>query len=178
MKRFVISLFLLLGLVLPSICLAKITTDAMCIGGISYGQSMDDVVAKYGDSIETIRINNPKGYKFVFSAGDGTTFLLRAKDGKVVDLCVYDKSNFRTPYGIAIGSSFQDVIRMYGNPDEVTDQPEYSFTRLSYYTDKNFFGPEETFYKSICGSLNFDITTDGIVKAILFEEKYEYQHDW
>jgi hypothetical protein len=114
MKNFAqkICLTLTLALLLfTSTCFAKITTDDLCIGGISFGQPISEVIAKYGEPEEKKSEYGTTLY-YIFSSPKGK-ILVHAYE-KVYGIHVKEGSRIATKAGIKLGATSDKVESVYG----------------------------------------------------------------
>ncbi len=97
------------------------------VGGITIGMSEEDVVRALGKPEETSAGGKPSE-RYVSYQSKGLSFLMR--DGNVATAFAYSgrKGGYetgefaafhgRTPEGISMGSTYQEVLRVYGKPTQ------------------------------------------------------------
>ena len=167
---FVFSVFMFVS----SVCFASITNADLEIGGIYYGQSMNEIVNKYGDSIRTI-VTPPVGKEFVFLVNDSEA-TIRPEDGKVIKVTISGNSKLDTLKGIKIGSTFKETIALYGEPTFITN---HSGTYcVAYLTPEIIINNSDVVYYH--GVLRFYISDDTVTN-ICFYREYKYKgfpSDW
>ena len=97
-------------LLFTSTCFAKITKDDLCIGGISFGQPISEVIAKYG---EPEKVSGRWGsFSYIFSGIKGS---IEVSGGDTVTWArVRGNSRYATKKGIRIGSTSDEVESAYG----------------------------------------------------------------
>ena len=98
-------------LLFTSTCFAKITTGDLCIGGISFGQPISEVIAKYGEPEEKKSEYGTTLY-YIFSSPKGK-ILVHAYE-KVYGIHVKEGSRIATKAGIKLGATSDKVESVYG----------------------------------------------------------------
>lgn len=100
-------------LLFTSTCFAKITTDDLCIGGISFGQPISEVIAKYGEPEK-----KPDGWGGFYNSFSGIRGEIRVSEGDTVTwVRVAGDSRYATKKGIRIGSTSDEVEAAYGTAE-------------------------------------------------------------
>lgn len=106
------------------ISLAAVPLDSAALGGITSGMTQEDVESIYGqaDVLLPYELDSREG-GYVSQIGYGKTVVIWMTGDSAfatpkVDLIVVSANNgFATPEGIHVGSTSQEVIRVYGQPD-------------------------------------------------------------
>ena len=101
--------------------------DLQC-GGISIGDSSNDVLHKLGQPSSMEKVSGIDIYKFPAMA------IRFSDDHKVSSILNNEGNNINTPRGIHIGSSLNDVIKTYGNNYEKMN-PLMSTVGYTYYIE-------------------------------------------
>ena len=97
-------------LLFTSTCFAKITTDDLCIGGISFGQPISEVIAKYGEPEKVS--GRWESFSYIFSGLKGS---IEVSGGDTVTWArIRGNSRYATKAGIRIGSTSDEVETAYG----------------------------------------------------------------
>ena len=173
-KNVVLFFIVCVIMLLNSFCFASIKDSDLEIGGLYYGQSMDEIVNKYGDSIRTV-ITPPVGKEFVFLINDSEA-TIRPEDGKVIKVTISGNSKLDTLKGIKIGSTFKETVATYGEPTSISN---YSGTYcVDYLTPEVIVNNSDVV--SYHGVLRFYMSDDTVTN-ICFYREYKYKgfpSDW
>ena len=110
MKKVLLALLLSLSVV--SVADAKVSEDRIAIGGIQAGQTPAQVVAVYGEPVS----RSGNDYWFYNKTGS-TSFEIRFVNNAVHHVRTSGNTGLATPDGIKVGSSKDDIINAYGQPD-------------------------------------------------------------
>ena len=131
-KKVFMSVLLLGILMLSGICYAEIKESDLNIGGIYCGQPIGDVIAKYGQPVEK-RPGAPKGMIYTFISNGQK---IRVSDkGEVSGVSVSGNGDIATKAGIKVGSTLEDVVKIYGTPSYDYSSNSYSPLRnIGYKT--------------------------------------------
>ena len=92
---------------------ATLTDDQLVLGQISYGASIDAVRQRHGEPHEIDRDDGMTKYEYK------NIFDLYVVNGIVQRIKVDDLNGLGTPKGIKVGSSVDDVVAAYGQPNAV-----------------------------------------------------------
>ena len=135
----------------------QINKTELNIGGINRGQAMEYVEQVYGKP----NVIDDQGFYHVYNYND--LFIVRGKmnSGYKVDaIVIYDK-NLGTPSGFKVGTSFEEVIKKYGQGQTV----KYKFEGI----EKKFKGCKVYIY--FCGEeqMVFIVDKNQIIRAIKIE---------
>ena len=135
----------------------QINKTELNIGGINRGQAMEYVEQVYGKP----NVIDDQGFYHVYNYND--LFIVRGKmnSGYKVDaIVIYDK-NLGTPSGFKVGTSFEEVIKKYGQGQTV----KYKFEGI----EKKFKGCKVYIY--FCGEeqIVFIVDKNQIIRAIKIE---------
>ena len=141
------------------------------IGGICLNQSINDVIALYGQPIKK-EPGAPVGLTYTFSSKGQTIYI--SYRGRVKGVSVKGNGDITTKAGIKIGSTATDIRDTYGTParDFVYPKPYPDGTTRSIWYQKptsypDYRGnpiPQVTF-------LRFHIDADGRVVRMSFDEE-------
>ena len=145
-------LTLLITMMMSFSCYAQISESDLNIGGIYYGQTMEDVVKKLGQSVRRER-TPPAGSAPVFRCGNSEIMVRFDRSNRVSLVLILRGNDLFTPRGIGVGSTYDEVIKTYGKPDE--EKSSY----VKYCIPKG---------KTARTELIFWINTDRIVRTIEF----------
>lgn len=127
MRKKVWLIFLAVFLSFINLTAFAITKDDIAIGGIGPGCSMDYVISVYGDPQNRIPDHSGNSPRSRYGYGSpNPTYYVEVKDstGIVVSVINFGATGLKTPVGIGIGSSENDVRMVYGQipkKDEVVD---------------------------------------------------------
>ena len=98
-----------------SICSAKMPPDEMCLGGIGYGTSIDELIALHGKPEA-----NYHGYEtsatYVYGGENLILIHYNRETQKIHGLHNLKNTEWTTPAGIGIGSDISDAVKLYGEP--------------------------------------------------------------
>lgn len=105
-------LALIAALCMGNICNAQISDESAALGGLTVGLPLNRVIQIYGRPQNIDQYNN-------LTYGNGTLKIMtNFKSRQVIDrIYVTGNNGFATPQGIRVGSSLNQVIGTYGNPD-------------------------------------------------------------
>ena len=92
---------------------ATLTDDQLVLGQISYGASIDAVRQRHGEPHEIDRDDGMAKYEYK------NVFDLYVTNGIVQRIKVDDLNGLGTAKGIKVGSSMDDVVAAYGQPNTV-----------------------------------------------------------
>lgn len=125
-KKSVLSVITALAIMVTATCFARISTDDLIIGGLYPGQPWSEVISIYGQPNMRQGTN-----EYIFWVNKGK-ILLRIENEHVVFINVLNGTT-PTTRGISRGVSKQEIINIYGQPDDIviTGQLE----NLDYYAD-------------------------------------------
>ena len=172
MKRVLMLIMFVVSLVAMSVtCYAKITVEDLNIGGIYYGQMEEDVVRNLGQSVGKVPIP-PHGKGDIFKRNGSEVCIAfgwkNQTERYAYRIHVKHGNEFVTASGIGIGSTYNDVIKTYGQGDVDTilnqSNSQQKFVRYDVPNIKPGLG----------ASLFFVIDSDKKVEEILITE-YEYE---
>lgn len=138
MKKIAFMTILLLSFV--SVAFAKISDNQISVGGIYLEQDISKVNAIYGKP----KVNTYNNYAVYGYLKDGCAIDVGCVNNKVVSIYVTsflgyyreDNKKIATCDGIAIGSTEDELLKIYGNPDDIfypQNQNDGPVT-LSYYS--------------------------------------------
>ena len=129
MRRILMAMLMSVMVMVCGICSAQITEKDLNIGGIYIGQSMDEIVEKYGDSIRRESIP-PLTKAFVFVPS------LETK--KFCGFYINNDSKLTLPSGIGLHMPMDLIFRAYGEPDnyKVTKGNEWGYKDRFHLTYK------------------------------------------
>ena len=120
MKKFLVMMIFMVTMLVSVSCYAQISEADMNIGGIYYGQSMEDVIKMFGQPIRKEPCP-PHGSADVFKHNGSeisVRFAWRTQSERYVSsVNLKSGSGFLTASGIGIGSTYNDVIKAYGKAD-------------------------------------------------------------
>ena len=133
-------------------CYAQISESDLNIGGIYYGQTMEDVVKKLGQPVRR-ESTPPAGSAPIFRCGN-SEIMVRSNANGVFAVFIRQGNDLFTAGGIGIGSSYDEVIKVYGKPDSE------SVNRIEYYVPKG---------KTARLELIFFINSNRIVNGMSFD---------
>lgn len=110
MKKTFIAL--MAALCLGNVCNAQIADSSAALGGLTVGLPLNRVVEIYGRPQNIDQYNN-------LTYGNGTLKIMtNFKSRQVIDrIYVTGNNGFATPEGIRVGSSLNQLVNTYGNPD-------------------------------------------------------------
>lgn len=119
-----ILLMMAAALCAGEISLAAVPLDSAALGGITNGMTQEDIESIYGpaDVLLPYQPNRTEG-GYVSKLGYGNTVVIwmggpSAYATPKVEIVVVSADNgFATPEGIHVGSTGEDVIKAYGQPD-------------------------------------------------------------
>lgn len=171
-KKTVLAVVAIL-VMMTATCFAQITKEDLNIGGIYIGQPLEEVVAKYGDSVRK-EPHAPKGYDLIFMI-DGSEIRVFPIQGQVVSFSLNDNSKLNTSAGISIGMSLDDIKNAYGNPDKVTS--DMYVNRVSYFTPNVYSNDANSAWEYYKDVLTFNLS-NGRIKFITFDREYKYKKEF
>lgn len=163
-KKTVLAVVAML-VMMTATCFAQITEEDLNIGGIYYGQPMEEVVAKYGEPVRK-EPRAPKGYDPVFIV-NGSEMVIRFFEEKVV----FASGKLKTPAGIMAGASVNDIISIYGKPDSF-DEIDKGLLHIEYYTPKIYPVTANSNWEYYNGFLRF-IIYSGVTDKICMGREYK-----
>lgn len=172
MKRVLMLIMFIVSLLAMSItCHANITVSDLNIGGIYYGQSEEDVVQNLGQSVRKVPIP-PHGNGDIFKRNGSEVCIAfgwkNQTERYAYRIHVKQGNEFVTASGIGIGSTYDDVIKTYGQGTVDTILNPSNF-------QQNFVRYDVPNIKPRLGaSLFFVIGSDKKVEELLITE-YEYE---
>lgn len=138
-KTMVVTVLSVVMMMFSAVCFAQITEEDLNIGGIYPGQPLEEVVVKFGQP--RIVQRPPIGYNFYFKIGDGDVLIqltTNNKDGIIRVVNVLKNTGMTLPTGIGVGATEEDIIKVYGEPD---DANEYRGRKvLEYRTSEDVNG--------------------------------------
>ena len=114
-------------------CFAQISKSDLNIGGMYYGQPIQEVINRFGQPIRK-EPRPPVGQFFVFQDGDSTFRVRPLRNNIVGEVIINKDSRFATKGGIRIGSSLSDIINTYGQPDFTTNNDTYIYYSTGWET--------------------------------------------
>ena len=114
-KKLLMTVVVLVAVMASVSCYAKITKADLNIGGIYYGQSEADVIKKLGEPVRR-EPTPPAGSAPVFKYGNAE-IMVRFYKSPVWGVHLISGDGVYTAAGIGIGSSYDDVIKAYGQAD-------------------------------------------------------------
>ena len=137
MRKILMAMLMSLMIMVCGICSAQITEADLNIGGIYYGQSMNEVVAKYGNPVRKV-ITPPAGHRLVFLV-DNSEIELRIdkKNSQVFEALITGNSLLKTKAGVYLGASVDNILNVYGTPDSVTNVDNDNKIFYYYTSDKS-----------------------------------------
>jgi uncharacterized protein YbbC (DUF1343 family) len=123
-KTFFLLTFLCL--LFTSVSFAKVPANDMAIGGITVGSNDNYVRKIYGapTHIKTTRV----GCEYYYNSSLSIQFI-KSDEYKVTSVISKDSNGLKTPQGITVGSSFDDLLNSYGTPDN-----SYRLSGNDYYS--------------------------------------------
>ena len=139
-----------------------IKIEDLNIGGIHWNQPMSEVIAKLGTPTKR-RLGAPRGTWFTFIKNSGTIKIFSSgyqsdTSGEVMGMRITGNIKFATSKGIKIGSSYNDLIKVYGSPSaKVGNQISYR-----YRSSRNPKQPDHYRY------LNFGLDNNNKIVSISF----------
>ena len=110
MKKVLLALLLSLSVV--SVADAKISEDRIAIGGIYAGQTQEQVKEIYGNPVR-----KSQGEFWFYNQNENTKFEIYFENKVVRHVRTKGNTGLATPDGIKVGSSKDDIINAYGQPD-------------------------------------------------------------
>ncbi len=119
-KKMAVSAIMMVALLTGGAVEARVPDSALALGGISIGSTEAYVKATYGKPKTMSReyYAPRKEYIHEYNYGDSFYISILESTGTVFRMMSMDHhNNVATPKGIKIGSTLQDVLRAYGNPD-------------------------------------------------------------
>ncbi len=132
-KKSVLSVITALAIMVTATCFAQISTDDLLIDGLYPGQPWSEVVAKYGQpSFESLNADRSMDYVYDLKSGQ---FFLQKENERLTFIAVTSNKLMSTARGIRLGSTKNDVLNAYGNPDKVFDDNTGNLS-LTYLTGK------------------------------------------
>ena len=165
----VVTMLSVVMMMFSAVCFAQITEEDLNIGGIYYGQSMDEIVAKYGDSIRTLQ-GIPVGRRFVFLV-DGSEIIITPGKGTAGTLMIEGGSKLLTNKGIGLQSTLDDVINVYGTPDSDKFDTMYQIRNISYRVGGGVSSSDASNLPEEVKKIVFSFK-DGFVCRILVRKEY------
>ena len=163
-RKFIVSVVVAVLTMVATTCFAKVSMSDLNIGGIYFGQSWSEVVAKYGQPIRQ-EPNAPKGYFDVFRYGNSTFRVLKSKNETIVKMGTDEGCPLATKAGIGIGSTLSDIKSAYGEPDKFITLDAYKYITATYVAGRLENGGEF--------QLNFQLDRNsGTVKSLGFEIEF------
>ena len=168
-KTMVVTVLSVVMMMFSAVGFAQISEEDLNIGGIYFGQSMDEIVAKYGDSIRTLQ-GVPVGRRYVFLV-DGSEIIISPGKGKAGTLMIEGDSKLLTNKGIGLQSTLDDVINVYGTPDSDEFNPVYKIRNISYRVGGNVSSSEASNLPEEVKKLVFSFR-DGFICRILVRKEY------
>ena len=148
MKTLVASAVLVLALAMSATGFAQISKSDLNIGGFYYGQPWSEVINRLGQPVKVER-RPPVGHHYTFQNGERFFFRLNNSD-RVIAMNGDMASKGGTKAGIKIGSSFDDVISVYGEPDYVS----HNGRMLGYEAEKKFGPMLCIYFDKVYGTVN------------------------
>ena len=102
-----------------AVCAASVSSDQISVGGIYYGESLDEVKAVYGTPTETKyrQSQHYDGQAVEYEFGEDLEVTL--VNGTVRNVEVSGHSSLVTPAGVRVGMSKSELYRIYGEPDMI-----------------------------------------------------------
>lgn len=103
-------------------CFAQITDSDLSIAGVYYGQNFSEVKAVYGNPVKSRKIIGSGAMEYSF-ASNGTCFdvITDSKSVTVKGVSVSGNNGLATKAGIKVGTSMNQVIELYGQPDTMRE---------------------------------------------------------
>ena len=170
MKQFIISLFLSVMVLIPTVCIAQIPYEALNIGGIYFYQDMNEIIEKYGDSV-TSTPRAPKGFDYFFKVDDALVKIFPFK-GKIMSFSIDNKSKLKTAAGIGIAMKYEDIVNAYGEPDYVEAGSDSMPSKVYYFTP-NVYPDTPVAWTSYNCSLIFTLYGE-FIDSIAVEHKFKF----
>lgn len=116
MKRILMAVLFMVAMMASITCYAKITVADLNIGGIYYGMPEAEVIEKLGNPIRMER-TPPAGSAPVFKCGNAEILVRYNNIRPVWGAYVMSGDGVYTSAGIGVGSTYDDVIKAYGQAD-------------------------------------------------------------
>lgn len=115
---------------------ARIDSSRMALGGITVGSTEEYVRETYGPPASAARSFSPEQNQYVkeYSYGDSFFVTVLEDTGTVLWLMSRERhNNIATPDGIMVGSTLNEVLHVYGEPDlrQIDGDSDY----LWYFAD-------------------------------------------
>ena len=126
---------------------ATLTDDQLVLGQISYGASIDAVRQRHGEPNEIDRDDGMMKYEYK------NVFDLYVANGIVQRIKVDDLNALGTPKGIKVGSSVDDVVAAYGQPNAVVGDHIIYHSANNPSVGLNFEIESNHVEKIVCGML-------------------------
>lgn len=159
MRKFLVAMLMSMMVMVCGVCSAQITEADLNIGGIYYGQSINEIVEKYGDPVRKV-VTPPAGHRFVFLVDDSEVELrIDSKNGQIFEALITGDSLLKTKAGIYLKDSVDDMLNIYGAPDLVINVNKDEYFVYYYTKEKN-------------KDLKFFVSK-GLISTISFEEHEE-----
>ncbi len=120
MKKQIAAALFLAALFLGPAAEAKISASRMALGGITPGSTEDYLLKTYGPPKSVEKSYSPTRKDAVREYNYGDSFFVTVQEGtrSVIWLMSQERHNdIATPDGIKVGSTLDDVLRAYGEPD-------------------------------------------------------------
>jgi len=138
MKRILLLLISVCCLAGFTICYANIANEELSLGGITLQSSTDYVRSVYGEPERIVKSNSRftgpmQTYYY------GTSFRLMVKDGKVTQLDSTGNNGIKTPSGISVGMTRNDLETIYGKPNRVNRDSAGYISDYYYGSDSNYY---------------------------------------
>ena len=126
MRKILTTVLMVMMVMVCGICSAQIAEADLNIGGVYIGQSMDEIVAKYGEPVRTVS-TPPVGKAYVFIVDGSEIAVAPNIKKKVIGISISENSNLTLLSGIGLYAPIDSIIKTYGEPD---------FSRVAWKTEK------------------------------------------
>ena len=154
MRKILLITMLLLSF--AGVTYAKIADEHFAIGGICVGQTPAQVKAIYGNPVRT------SGPFWFYNKTDNTKFEIFFENNVVNHIRTAGNTGLATPSGIVVGSTKDDVVGAYGQPDLLIKgggfktHPDSQFYRYFPVSGRTFWLTFEIRYGKV---LNMEVAT-------------------
>lgn len=120
MKRILMAVLFAVAMMASITCYAQITVADLNIGGIYLGMSEAEVIEKLGQPIRRIKQAPAGGTAPVFKCGNAELVICCNSTAPVESVDLLSGDGVYTAAGIGVGSSYEDVIKTYGQASHDT----------------------------------------------------------
>ncbi|MDY6291191.1 MAG: hypothetical protein SPL86_06880 [Succiniclasticum sp.] len=168
MRRILMAMLMSVMVMVCGICSAQITEKDLNIGGIYIGQSMDEIVAKYGNPIRK-EPWGAKGNAYVFVINGSEIAITLSKDRDVCGFSIKGNSKLILPSGIGLYASMDSIIKTYGQPDfnkVVARTDRGNIIHFGYKTPERKYSPDLDNSPMIYDMITFIIDVNNNISSI------------